>query len=255
MSSMSSEKLRQKLENKMYHTFVNQHMHPPFIDTKKLDLLSLLFHQVALTEEEKYEQMVSIMLVQIALDTHERVTVDQEPLSEELERQLSVLAGDYYSSLYYQSLAKLKEIRLIQIIAKAIKQVNEEKIRLYQFEIRTWEELMDTYSTIEASLFTSVGKYFNLPVTYLDYISHSLLLNKLTQEKAQIQKDQFSYIKEYVLRKQIELNEPSMIEAIQKEIEAQERQLKALTCQGAVDSRQLEDRSDHPILLSLVEEG
>lgn len=255
MSSISSEKLRQKLENKMFHTFVEQHMNRPFVDSKKLDILSLLFHNVALTKEEKYDRMVSIMLVQIALDTHERVTLDNEPLSEELERQLSVLAGDYYSSLYYKVLADLKEVQLIRVIANAIKQINEQKISLYQYELSNWQELMETFMIIEAKLFTNVGKYFNVPPLYLSYIKELLLINRLEQERKRIKNNHFSYIKQYVIRNQMELSGPSIIDSINKEIFAHEKLIEELTCEVALTYQQTSDRTYYHTMLSVVEEG
>src|SRR5699024_3634853 len=82
-------------------------------------------------KKEKY--MITTMLVQIALDTHDLVTDKKndtvEPLSVESTRQLTVLAGDYYSGLYYLLLAEIEDYQLIHALAIAIKEITELKLR------------------------------------------------------------------------------------------------------------------------------
>ena len=96
---------------------------------------------------------LTVMLIQIALDTHDFVKNDDEEIESMEVQQLTVLAGDFYSGLYYKELSYLPNIHLIRCLAEAIKIINENKIRVYQREITTFEDFMHSMKIIETSLY------------------------------------------------------------------------------------------------------
>ena len=68
----------------------------------------------------------------MGLDLHERVSVEPERAEQGMRsRQLFVLAGDYFSSLFYRFLAERGEIRTISRLSEAVCEVNEAKMELY----------------------------------------------------------------------------------------------------------------------------
>lgn len=81
--------------------------------------------------EELYALVTS--LVQVGLDTHESIDVTEGNQGEAMmrSRQLKVLAGDYFSSRFYQLLALKGEIAVISLLSKAVSEVNVMKMRLY----------------------------------------------------------------------------------------------------------------------------
>lgn len=81
--------------------------------------------------EELYALVTS--LVQLGLDTHESIDVTEGNQGEAMmrSRQLKVLAGDYFSSRFYQLLAQKGEIAVISLLSKAVSDVNVMKMRLY----------------------------------------------------------------------------------------------------------------------------
>lgn len=81
--------------------------------------------------EELYALVTS--LVQLGIDTHESIDVTEGNQGEAMmrSRQLKVLAGDYFSSRFYQLLAQKGEIAVISLLSKAVSDVNVMKMRLY----------------------------------------------------------------------------------------------------------------------------
>lgn len=76
---------------------------------------------------------LAAFLVQLGLDTHDTIDIEdrQKEEKEMRSRQLKVLAGDYFSSLFYQLLAHSGQIRLVNSMSAAICEVNRLKVRLY----------------------------------------------------------------------------------------------------------------------------
>ncbi len=64
-------------------------------------------------------------LIESGLNTHARI---EDYVGQTTTRQLSVLAGDYYSGKYYKILADANMVNAIHIFAKSIQQINEAKM-------------------------------------------------------------------------------------------------------------------------------
>lgn len=84
----------------------------------------------------KQHEVVSLAtsLVQIGLDIHDGIDdkpIHGEDANDERKRQLRILAGDYYSARFYQLLAKIGQIQLINKISDAISEVNRLKLDIY----------------------------------------------------------------------------------------------------------------------------
>lgn len=72
-------------------------------------------------------------LVQMGLDTHDLIDAADTALAEKAmrSRQLKVLAGDYYSSRFYQLLSQAGQIETVKLISQAVCDVNRLKMSLY----------------------------------------------------------------------------------------------------------------------------
>lgn len=99
-------------------------------------------------------------LVQLALDTHELVSVSNDVKEKKAarSRQLKVLAGDYFSSRFYNLLSQAGQIEMIQQLSNAICEVNRLKMNLYskmkQFKV-TAEDYIHQSVEIKSQLFLS----------------------------------------------------------------------------------------------------
>ncbi|GGJ60265.1 hypothetical protein GCM10008982_06750 [Anoxybacillus voinovskiensis] len=175
--------LKEQIERFLHHPYLLQHVPLQPIDEDRILLsLSMFEHE----HEEADSYIVPMMLVQIALDTHDEVTnsLPNQTDDERKTRQLTVLAGDLYSGLYYDYLAKRNDVATIHVLAEAIKEINEHKIRLYQKDISKLESLFHSIAVIESSLIAKIGEHLSRPI-WSKFAYHYLLLKRLIREKEQ----------------------------------------------------------------------
>ncbi|MEW4153217.1 heptaprenyl diphosphate synthase component 1 [Bacillus thuringiensis] len=175
--------IKEKLMEKLRHPYFINYIEEPFIDEEKIALLYGALKSANLHIEQIEHYVVTIMLVQIALDTHERVL--NKAGEEEIEfhkcRQLTVLAGDYYSGLYYYLLSMNRDIVLIRALAEGIKEINEHKIMLYQKAHETTDDIMKSVVTIESALLQKTCDHFHLS-HWKPFITYVLGGNRLQKE-------------------------------------------------------------------------
>jgi heptaprenyl diphosphate synthase len=187
--------LKGKIQNFVHHPYLFQHISARHIDEDRILLSLAMLEDACLSSEEIQNHIVPMMLVQIALDTHDEVTNSSpDKLNDQLkERQLTVLAGDLYSGLYYNYLAKTNHIQVIRVFAEAIKEINEHKIRLYQKDIERIETLFHSTAVIESSLICKMGEYYGSH-TWSKFTYYFLLLKRLINEKENFVKAGYSFI-------------------------------------------------------------
>lgn len=175
--------IKEKLMEKLRHPYFINYIEEPFIDEEKIALLYGALKNANLHIEQIEHYVVTIMLVQIALDTHERVS--NKAGEEEIEfhkcRQLTVLAGDYYSGLYYYLLSMNRDIVLIRALAEGIKEINEHKIMLYQKAHETTDDIMKSVVAIESALLQKTCDHFHLS-HWKPFITYVLGGNRLQKE-------------------------------------------------------------------------
>ncbi|TDQ41535.1 heptaprenyl diphosphate synthase component 1 [Aureibacillus halotolerans] len=155
--------LHNKVQAQADHPSLRQSVPLPDIDTDRILFLYTMLHEAGYSDAEKETYIIPVMLVQLALDTHERVqlnSIDVAPAQME-QHQLTVLAGDYYSGLYYRLLSFTGDIPFIRVVAEGIKDINEAKIKMYEQTIGSAEVFADTLIRIESAIVGSVADFLN----------------------------------------------------------------------------------------------
>lgn len=172
--------LKEHIQNSLQHPYLLEYISPRFIDEDRILLSLAMLESVQLSPEEARDHIIPMMLVQIALDTHDEVTNSG---SDQLKmRQLTVLAGDLYSGLYYEYLARKEYIPIIGVFAKAVREINEHKIQFYQKDIERVESLFYSIGIIESALICKMAEYYDSP-KWSAFAFDYLLLKRLKRER------------------------------------------------------------------------
>lgn len=184
-SSVEIHKLRSLIESRIQHDYADKIIQKPAINEIKLELLYTIMKQSNLPQPKIEQYILSTIFVQMALDTHELVPIrneKNETRSNQKKRQLTVLAGDYYSGLFYSLLSETEDFSIIHILATAIKEINEYKMRFYYNEISSVDEAIDLLMKIESLLITRMLKQVQV-LPKLALIENIIILNTLLREQ------------------------------------------------------------------------
>ncbi|WP_083413086.1 heptaprenyl diphosphate synthase component 1 [Bacillus massilinigeriensis] len=210
-------KVRGSLERRLSHSYLQQFVASPPIDEDKLVLLYSFLDSLGMEEVRTETYTITAMLLQIALDTHElvRENTPGEGDDDRKVRQLTVLAGVYYSGLYYKLLAETEEIKLIDMLAAGVRTINDKKILVYRQEAKTIEVLMESLKEIEGSLICKVADFCEVS-TWKDLVIESLFVKRLLREEKQFIETGASIVFDS-LRKLSLLNSDQSLQHVTKE--------------------------------------
>ncbi|WP_274651651.1 heptaprenyl diphosphate synthase component 1 [Paenibacillus humicola] len=134
---------------------------PAFPDSRIRLLFAFLANQrTPMLHSELYSLVVS--LVQLGMDTHDLIDSDSGRVGERemRARQLKVLAGDYYSSRFYQLLSQAGQVDMIRRISEGVCEVNRLKMNLYtrmKLLKVTAEEYINHCVQLKTELFRAFG--------------------------------------------------------------------------------------------------
>jgi heptaprenyl diphosphate synthase len=174
--------VKERIEERLLHPYMFQYINTPILDEDKLLLLISILDQCKLSNKELENYAITTMLLQVALDTHELVTNTSANNEVLKQRQLTVLAGVYYSGLYYKLLAECSDVHAIRMLAQAIKTINDKKIIVYQKDISEIDILMNNVKVIESSLINQFSDYFRLN-GWPAIVENFLFIKRLSREK------------------------------------------------------------------------
>ncbi|MBS4203123.1 heptaprenyl diphosphate synthase component 1 [Lederbergia citrea] len=177
--------IKKKLKKKSYHHYFSNHIGQPELDEDRILLLTCSLQMSNLPKEEREAYITASMFAQLALDTHDNVA---SPTVSKKQRQLAVLAGDYYSGMYYNLLAELHNIDLIKSLATAIKITNEQKILLYRYKGESIETFINSIKRVESALIEQFCMHFHNSAQYLSFAIEFLFFKKMVSELEQFKK-------------------------------------------------------------------
>ncbi|SFS94319.1 heptaprenyl diphosphate synthase component 1 [Marininema halotolerans] len=145
------------------HSYLEKHLGKQDVPLFFVQVLYYMLRSRMLSTERIHRYCVTATLLQMGLDIHE--TISEGTLSKEgmRTRQLAVLTGDYFSSLFYRELAEHGEIQGIVALSKAICDVNEAKMERYAMKEApgfSWSHWLELSKRIHGGLITTLASFF-----------------------------------------------------------------------------------------------
>lgn len=149
---------RKLIEDEMEQQYLSLHIERPPIEEDKLRLLHVLLAK----QDDIEDSVVSVMLVQIALDTHDLIVQNtSEDPEERKKQQLTVLAGDFYSGLYYKRLADINNIPLTGVLADGISDITEQKMNFFYTTFEEPTQFAQDFCELDFVLIKHLAYYTN----------------------------------------------------------------------------------------------
>ncbi|SDH07850.1 heptaprenyl diphosphate synthase [Alteribacillus persepolensis] len=143
------------------HPYLAKHIEKAEIDFDIIFFLQDIMKDARIDAVSKQEQILSALLVQAAFLTHENVyNKNLVNGTAKKPRQLTVLAGDFFSSLYYFMLVKNTHDDILPVFSSAIQRINEEKMSLHFAESQSEEELMNRLKVVEGGFLFDIASFY-----------------------------------------------------------------------------------------------
>lgn len=116
------------------YDMISTHTELPDFPVPRVHLLyTFLTDREGSSQKSAENCALAAFLVQSGMDTHDLIDLGrgEQKESKMRSRQLKVLAGDYFSSVFYALLAGAGEIDMVSAMSSAICEVNTLKVKLY----------------------------------------------------------------------------------------------------------------------------
>ncbi|WP_314585402.1 heptaprenyl diphosphate synthase component 1 [Paenibacillus terrigena] len=130
---MKRYRIPEMAEKAMKHDMISSNMEMPDFPDARIRLLFVYLDKNPTIKRNSELYALASSLVQMGLDTHDLIDTDDEKKSERemRTRQVNVLAGDFFSSRFYQLLAQAGEVKMVRQLSEAVCEVNRQKMNLY----------------------------------------------------------------------------------------------------------------------------
>ena len=176
----------QSFEKSVNHAYLQKYIGEPPVNKDHVLILYRMLRETGKDEQEIHHTILSAQIVQSALDTHENVVKKGlGPEDAQIKQQLTVLGGDYYSSLYYYILSRSGDIFVIRALTKGIQKINEAKMSIYQLSRKHPLPSLDELKTVYSSLAVELAEAHGLK-EWVEPLRSYFLIQGLTEERHRI---------------------------------------------------------------------
>lgn len=178
MIQQTIEQLKSKIMKYVRQRTLRMHTGEPDLREDRLFFLLLPYLNGQQWDDEHEMSAISVAIIYSALAAHDEI---KEKNASSKSQQLTVLAGDYYSGLYYQLLASLSNIDLIRTLSNGIIEISEKKASVYDDVKQPFEEWMNTIQSIESLSIEQFYIHYSF-TAYIPFVRRGLLIRRLADE-------------------------------------------------------------------------
>ncbi len=175
--------------NAVHQRTLDQFTEGPSVKECRLFFLLLPFFSGKTWSTEIESSAKTVAIVYAALHSHDQIR-EETPIVK--EQQLTVLAGDLYSGIYYQMLVSTKNIAMVQQLATAIIRVSESKTSFFEQKSRTMDEIEKAIIVIETELLMSFYTFYGYS-EYVQLAKQALLYLRYTEELERLESENYTH--------------------------------------------------------------
>ncbi|EMG29122.1 hypothetical protein X560_0134 [Listeria fleischmannii 1991] len=171
------------VHEKSAYEFLKDNFYGPETDKDQMFWLNESIRGSELAETDKYRIITATLYVILAHDTHEMIDEDKDGRNVSRKgRELTVLAGDYYSALYYRTMAELGMTQLLAALQKGVQKTNTAKTNIYQLHVVTDDDYMRELRASSSAIFSEFATYFQKDEVFIELASQAILFKRLERE-------------------------------------------------------------------------
>ncbi|WP_010301103.1 heptaprenyl diphosphate synthase component 1 [Kurthia senegalensis] len=169
---------KQNIFTKLHHRTLLEYTGQPVVSDDEIMYLLLPFLNGEKSNDSTLLAAEAIAMNMAALNTHDLI---EEHDATSKSQQLTVLAGDLYSGMYYATLAQVGDVLLIRSITEAVATISEEKTKFYE---TSHVQLQDALHALEVIETESIQKFFEHFAfeQYSVFARYGLLIQRLAKE-------------------------------------------------------------------------
>ncbi|WP_180316673.1 heptaprenyl diphosphate synthase component 1 [Shouchella shacheensis] len=183
-SFQSASQLKERFSSLVHHEYLHTYIDDTCPDEEELWLTYSIFLKGTSIERASAITLAA-GFVHAGLDIHARVSLhNSEDDASRKKRQLNVLAGDFYSALYYQSLASVNAVDMIELYGSTIQEIHEQKMSVYVSEQRPFAEALEIARGIDAMLVQNIAATLG-QWEYNELLADFFLFKRMVEEEKQ----------------------------------------------------------------------
>ncbi len=157
--SVTFEEISQGVQRYLDHPFLRANKMNASVSKFHFDVLHAILRIGSIAPDEARQVLMAVLLLHEGLSIHD--DVDEEI---GIKRQLTVLSGDYNSSLYYWILARLDNQKLLTLLSDAVVAINESKMALTANRGNMpSDEFLQLHEAVQGELVLSVASHYLPP--------------------------------------------------------------------------------------------